>query len=220
MAERLARAQLVNATRGQIMDAAERLFAVHGVATVSNRQVSEAAGQGNNTAVGYHFGTKTDLIRAAMYRHTQQIEQLRLQKLTEGENPVDVHGWVSYLVRPVTEHLATLGVPSWYARFSAQVAADPTLRDIMVETSRASPSLQEMLEGLNRCLPDMPPEVHAERVDMTSQLMIHMCAERERALANDTLTPRDNWRGTATGLIDAITGMWLAPVTPTRGTGL
>lgn len=46
------------------MTAAERLYAEHGVFGMSNRQVSEAAGQGNNAAVGYHFGTKTDLVRA------------------------------------------------------------------------------------------------------------------------------------------------------------
>ena len=31
---------------------------------VSNRQISEAAGQGNNAAACYHFGTRTDLLRA------------------------------------------------------------------------------------------------------------------------------------------------------------
>src|ERR1700686_2031953 len=51
-------------TREAILTAAERLFAEHGVYAVSNRQVSEAAGQGNNAAVGYHFGTKADLVCA------------------------------------------------------------------------------------------------------------------------------------------------------------
>ena len=37
-----------SSTREAILTAAERLFAEHGVYAVSNRQVSEAAGQGNN----------------------------------------------------------------------------------------------------------------------------------------------------------------------------
>ena len=38
---------------------------------------------------------------------------------------------------------------------------------------------------------------------MARQLMVHMFAERERALAEGTPTPRSSWHGAATGLIDA-----------------
>jgi tetracycline repressor-like protein len=50
-------------TKDLIRATAERLYAQHGVTAVSNRQIGEAAGQGNNTAVGYHFGTRADLVR-------------------------------------------------------------------------------------------------------------------------------------------------------------
>src|SRR5699024_7108128 len=59
-----ARADRGAGTREVILDTAERLFVEHGTGVVSNRQISEAAGQGNNTAVGYHFGTRADLVRA------------------------------------------------------------------------------------------------------------------------------------------------------------
>jgi hypothetical protein len=52
---------------------------------------------------------------------------------------------------------------------------------------------------------------------MARQLMVHMLAERERALAEGTPTPRANWHDAGTGLIDAIVGIWLAPVTPADG---
>ena len=58
---RSVRAERASTTQEAILKAAERLYAEHGVFAVSNRQVSEAAGQGNNAAVGYHFGTKADL---------------------------------------------------------------------------------------------------------------------------------------------------------------
>jgi hypothetical protein len=44
-------------------------------------------------------------------------------------------------------------------------------------------------------------------------LMVHMTAERERALAGGTPTPRASWPDAAAGLTDAITALWLAPVT-------
>ncbi|WEO99306.1 TetR family transcriptional regulator [Streptomyces sp. FXJ1.172] len=212
MARRTARTEQVSATREAILGAAERLFAEHGVYAVSNRQVSEAAGQGNNAAVGYHFGTKADLVRAVARRHAEHIETLRERALAAAGDSTDVRDWVDCLVRPVTEHLAGLGSPTWYARFCAQVMTDPALHEIMVEESMTSPALRQAIEALNRTLPELPPEVRAERGQMVRQLILHTCAERERALAEGTSTPRASWAEAATGLADAIVGLWLAPV--------
>ncbi|MEV0381342.1 TetR/AcrR family transcriptional regulator [Nonomuraea sp. NPDC050643] len=207
------RAERVSATREQILTAAERLFAEHGVHAVSNRQVSEAAGQGNNAAVGYHFGTKADLVRAIVRKHGERIELLRGRLLAEIGDSAEVRDWAACLVRPLTEHLADIGSPTWYARFAAQVRTDPGLREIMVGEAMTSPTLRRILEGLNRCIPELPPEVRAERDDMASHLMVHVCAQRERALAEGLPTPRTSWHAAATGLIDAITALWTAPVT-------
>ncbi|MFF3753241.1 TetR/AcrR family transcriptional regulator [Streptomyces sp. NPDC002018] len=206
------RAERGDATRELILTTAERLFAEHGVFAVSNRHVGEAAGQGNNAAVGYHFGTKTDLVRAIARRHSEPMERLRLRMVDEIGGSTEVRDWVACLVRPATEHLAALGSPTWYARFGAQVMTDPVLREIMVQESLSAPSLRRIRAGFDRCLPALPPEVRAERTDMARQLMVHMCAERERALAQDTPTPRSSWHDAATGLIDALVGLWLAPV--------
>ena len=213
MTGKTVRAERVGATRESILTAAERLFAEHGVFAVSNRQVSEAAGQGNNAAVGYHFGTKADLVRAIVRKHVEPIERVRLRMLAEIGDSSDVRDWVACLVRPNAEHLAALGNPTWFARFGAQVMTDPAFREIMVEEALTSRALLRIIDGLNRCLPDLPVEVRAERYDMARQLMVHVCAERERALAEGTPTPRSSWHDAATGLIDAIVGLWLAPVT-------
>ena len=213
MATRTARADRATATRELILTTAERLFAEHGVFAVSNRQVSEAAGQGNNAAVGYHFGTKTDLVRAIARKHAGQVEQMREQTLAGVGDSPDLRDWIACLIRPITEHLDALGNPTWYARFGAQVMADPVLRKIMSEEAQTSPTMQRIVDGLDRCLPELPSDVRLERMDMTRQLMVHMLAERERALADGTPTPRASWHDAATGLIDAIVGLWLAPVT-------
>lgn len=206
------RAERAHATRELILTAAERLFAEHGVLAVSNRQVSEAAGQGNNTAVGYHFGTKADLVRAIARKHLAQVEEIRQRMVSElGDSP-GIRDWLSCLVRPVTEHLDAVGSPTWFARFGAQVMTDPTLRPIIIEETRSSPSQVRILVELNACLADLPDDVRAERHDMARQLLVHMIAERERALADNTPTPRASWHDTATGLVDALVGLWRAPV--------
>lgn len=205
-----------NETREFILATAERLFAEQGVAAVSNRQVSEAAGQANNFAVGYHFGTKADLVLAIVRRHAPAIEQRRAEMLVAIKGSSDLRDWVGCLVRPLTDHLASLGSPSWYARFIAQVTIDPAFRRMVVDETVASASMQETIEGLNRCMPVLPEDVREERGDMSRQLIVHMCAERERALQAGTATPRATWEAAAVGLVDALVGLWLAPFTPTK----
>ncbi|MEV6643628.1 TetR family transcriptional regulator [Amycolatopsis sp. NPDC051371] len=202
-----------HATREAILTAAERLYAEHGVLAVSNRQISEAAGQGNNTAVGYHFGTRADLVRAIARRHSERVEELRARMLAALDDGAGLRDWVACLVHPSTEYLAAAGRPSWFARFTAQVMTEPSLRSAVAVETLSSPSLARTVDGLSRCLPELPAEVRAERNAMTRQLLIHTMAERERAVAEGGDTPRASWREAATGLTDALVGLWLAPVT-------
>ncbi|MET1076357.1 MAG: TetR family transcriptional regulator, partial [Umezawaea sp.] len=116
-------------------------------------------------------------------------------------------------------HLASLGEPTWFARFSAQVMTDPAFQGIVSEDALAEASLREVLDNLGRCLPDMPPDVRADRANMVRHLLVHVFAERERALAEGDATPRPTWDSAATGLIDAITGLWTAPVAAVRTSG-
>jgi hypothetical protein len=57
---------------------------------------------------------------------------------------------------------------------------------------------------------------------MVRNLMMHTCADFERAFAegaqsahisHNSLMPRTTWSSVASGLIDAIVGLWQAPVT-------
>ncbi len=203
-------------TREYIVATAERLFAEQGVTAVSNRQVSEAAGQANNFAVGYHFGTKADLVLAIVRRHAPSIEQRRSEMLAAIKDSSDLRDWISCLVRPHTEHLASLGSPSWFARFIAQATTEPAFRRVVIDETIASASMQQTIEGLNRLMPVLPEEVREERSDMSRQLIVHICAERERALQEGTATPRATWEDAAVGLVDALVGLWRAPFTPTK----
>jgi AcrR family transcriptional regulator len=214
---RAARSERASSTQEAILVAAERLFAEHGVFAVSNRQVSEAAGQGNNAAVGYHFGTKADLVRAIEEKHRWPVEQLRERMVAELSNSgdsADMRDWVKCLVRPLTDHLEALGNPTWYARFAAQAMTDPAYYNIIVKGALSSPSLVQVVDGIGRCLPDLPTEVRFERNIMARNLLMHTCADRERALATGTAMHQLSWRTAASGLVDAIVGLWLAPVTP------
>jgi len=207
------RADRASSTQEAILSAAERLYAEHGVFAVSNRQVSEAAGQGNNAAVGYHFGTKTDLVRAIEQKHRASIERLLESMVAKSGDSTELRDWVSCLVCSLTEHLAQLGNPTWYARFAAQALADPEYQKIVVKDALASPSLVRVVDGITRCVSGLPPAVVTERNIMARNLMMHTCADFERAFADGATVPRTNWEAVGSGLIDAIVGLWMAPVT-------
>lgn len=214
---RVVRTERASSTQEAILAAAERLYAEHGMFAVSNRQVSEAAGQGNNAAVGYHFGTKADLVRAIEQKHRGPVEQLREHMVAEvltSPAGATMRDWVACLVRPLTEHLATLGNPTWYARFAAQAMTDPAYHNIIVKDALSSPSLVQVINGINHCIPHLPSDVRFERNLMASNLLMYTCADFERALGAGASMPRSSWQTAATGLIDAIVGLWLADVTP------
>jgi AcrR family transcriptional regulator len=211
-----ARGRAADGTRELIMGTAERLFAEHGVSAVSSRQISEAAGQGNNAAVGYHFGTKVDLIRAIVRRHNQRIELRRQQMVEAVGADAGVRDWVECLVRPLTDHLAELGSPCWYARFALQVSTDPVLREIFSDELRASPAVARISAGLRPSLTALPREVREQRLWMIRHLIAHTCADRERTLAEAARSGRADWDRAARLLADAVAGLLLAPVSGRR----
>ena len=133
---RSARADRADSTREAILTAAERLFAEHGVFAVSNRQVSDAAGQGNNAAVGYHFGTKADLIRAIVRKHNEQVERLCQQMVDRARRlRTELRDWVDCLVRPLATHLTELGNPTMVRPFLG--AADARSRATAISCRRS-----------------------------------------------------------------------------------
>ena len=210
---RTARADRLAETREAIMSSAERLFAEHGLSAVSSRQIGEAAGQGNVTAVSYHFGGKPGLVRAIMIKHGEAVDRIRQRYVDEIGDSHDVRDWVGALVRPVPVHLGSLGIPSWHARFAVQVMTDPLMRAIVTDEALVRTHLRQTLDGLGRCLHTLSAQVRAERGDMARHLIIHTCAERERALAEGGAALHSSWERTADALTDAIVGLLTAPVT-------
>lgn len=210
---RTRRLDQVRLTRERILRTAERLFAEQGVVAVSNRQISEAAGQGNTAAVNYHFGTKADLVRAIVRRHSAELEILRERRVAGIRGSTDTRDWVDCLVHPFAEYLDNLGGTTWFGRFTAQLLACPQYGEIMVEEAIAEPAMLETIDGINRCLPDMPAHVRVERGEMARFLIMCTIADRERAVAAGRPTPRPNWTAAATGLVDAIVALWQAPFT-------
>lgn len=64
-------------TRERLLDAGRELFALHGALTTPLKQVVEAAGQRNSSALHYHFGGRDGLLFAIIAAHNDGIEAER-----------------------------------------------------------------------------------------------------------------------------------------------
>lgn len=102
------RAAAVAATRAQILDAAEHLFALEGIESVSLRRIGVAAGAANHFAVQYHFGDKAQLMRAIFERRLPALEARRVETLARLEAQGladDVHALIDVLLRPLADEV-------------------------------------------------------------------------------------------------------------------
>lgn len=105
--------------RDDLISAAERLFAERGSDVVSLREINTAAGSTNASAIQYHFGGRTGLIRAVLEKHDVAIEARRHGLLdayeaeAEGGGDGDLRALCAALVRPLAAELDVDGGPGY-----------------------------------------------------------------------------------------------------------
>ncbi len=87
-------------TRERLLDEAELLFAERGVQGTNTREIVEAAGQRNASAVTYHFGSREGLLLELLARRGAPVDRLRgTQRSALGDSP-DTAELVGCLVEP------------------------------------------------------------------------------------------------------------------------
>ncbi|WP_433445222.1 TetR/AcrR family transcriptional regulator [Nonomuraea sp. CA-141351] len=200
--------------RGAIMRAAERLYAADGFAGVSIRQIGEAAGQRNKSAVQYHFTGRDELVKAILAEHAEAMERHRVAMMSRLGEPGDMalEDKIRCVVLPHIEHHIDLGVPSWYGRFLGQVVVEPALREYAVRANLETPSLRRLYDATHWATqgqgePD--PCGRAQREAMTRVLIVHMCAELEGDLATGHTAEHAaaSWRRLGEHLVMAVCGL-------------
>ena len=119
-------------TRNRLIDAAESLFAEHGVAGVSLREINRAAGAKNAVAVQYHFGDREGILRAINAKHFPAIDARRHAMLDEYEaqGEDDIRALAAAWVRPLTSKLDdTSGGLAYLQIYAELMTLLPSLRD-------------------------------------------------------------------------------------------
>lgn len=196
--------------REALLDAAEELFAVHGIDAVSNRRIAEQAGSANHSAIAYHFGSRDALIRALITRYIGSMDDRRTELIAELDDEPTVYDVVRCRLLPLFEYLETLPRPSWRAQFLAQVRFVPSAAAAL-EESLAETDIGRDIALLKSRVEGVTDTILRGRSSIIGHLVLGVCAEYE-ARTNDDPAQRD-WISLAYFLIDASAGMLSAPVT-------
>ena len=178
-------------TKNQIKAAAQMLFARHGVDAVTVQQIVAAAGQRNNAALHYHFGSKEELIRQLVVDGAAVLEERRrgmLQEIEARGGPASIREILNVLVMPVIE-LASDERSRGYIRFTSflQTSDRRTLRSALNNRwNTGYVACFEHLKGMLR----LPPTLIEQRLILFSIYANAILSAREAALESKSRSDR------------------------------
>jgi AcrR family transcriptional regulator len=202
-------------SKDMLMDAAERLFAEFGIEAVSSRQIALAAGQRNQSAIRYHFGTKDDVLRALLQSRVSEINRRRAALLAEMEEPgkvPELRGLIRAIAVPLAEKVASSPQGSNFVRFLAHLFSDRRRRDLWLTEGEEAGLLRRIYHDIRLLAPEMPDALWSERLRMMIGGIIHSLADRERLQAQRRARHSLNNDAFLSNLIDAGMAIITAPV--------
>lgn len=151
-------------TRQSLLDAAERLFAQHGIDAASLRAITREAGA-NLASVHYHFGSKDGLVRAVFARRLGPMNQERLElldRLLAEREPPPLEAVIRAFVAPVVSmgcglaDVETESSARQFPRLLSRAFGEPEERARAILLDEFRLVKERYLEVFARLLPDLP----------------------------------------------------------------
>ncbi|WP_433324274.1 TetR/AcrR family transcriptional regulator [Spirillospora sp. CA-294931] len=194
-------------TRERLLDAAQRLYAERGLDAVSLREINQAAGARNATAVQYHFDGRRGIVEAIYARHLPEVEARRhaLLDACEAAGEPGLRDLAGALVRPLAARLADPGGRE-FLRIWADVINRP---DPIVPRAVLDDPADSLYRWRTLVEPLMEPEAARlhQRFTAIRYVAIDLARRaRSGAHADDRLF--------ASRLVDVVTAVLAAPVSP------
>jgi AcrR family transcriptional regulator len=196
-------------TRERLLDAAQELFAQTGSWTTPLARVVRAAGQRNQSAVHYHFGSREELIYALIERDRAREMQERLAGLdrfeADGGND-DLRTALATLVLP-----SCAGLEEQRGRRLRMIIADVVRGIGDDELADPRPAdLARTVRLIETAMPPIPARARTTRIAAAMRLLIEMTAARARTIeAGDR--PLVGTRAFERDLVEMLHGLLTAP---------
>ena len=180
-----------HATRGRLLDTAERLFAERGVFGVSLREIRIEAGARNTNAVQFHFGDRDGLFEALLERHMPRIAAIQrdlLDAARAGGRSNDARSLVEVLVRPTADYVTLGASERAWIKIMSELSGEPDLEVVDIRSVAPDSAIvasRKLYAQLTRLVPDI---IAAERMFVLAQSTVHICADRARLHDNASIS--------------------------------
>lgn len=173
-----------DATRLDLLEAAEQLFAEHGIAAVPLRDIGISAGQKNHAAVQYHFGDRESLVREIIAYRATLSEQLRVEMFADlvSRGQPQVCDLVRVFVVPLAAHLEERS--HYLAFMSRYITERGGYRGLGPSMGIPSATVSTLRTLLGRLLPGHPAVVLDERWMVLMTSTIHTLARYQAVLVS------------------------------------
>ena len=175
---------------------------------VTVREIVNAAGQRNVSALTYHFGSREGLLEAILIQHGDPTDVARGEHLARIGRDASTRELVDALVVPYAAHLATPQGRD-YLRIVAQLA--PLFSAWREANPGTGPYLLEILAMLEQRPHQLPAAIRRERVVEMIMLMTVALAERARLVESEESLELDE-PTFAANLTDVLVGVLEAPL--------
>jgi len=173
---------------------AEKLFAKSGIDAVPLREIARSAGNGNNNAVQYHFGSREGIVKAIFSYRIHQLAMMRTALLAEsgarGET-LDLKRIVRAWLLPVAQLVDENGKHTYAAFMSHYVLQSVSSENpfVMANTPAEAASLRQSVDLIVAALPDVPRQTLLERIQLTYLTFANMLVRHDKSdPAGDTAT--------------------------------
>lgn len=165
-------------TRQRILGAAEELFARHGFAGASLRQVTASA-KVNLAAVNYHFGSKENLIEEVFRRRLDELNARRLELLAQcrDQPQLSLEEVLDAFVRPALELSLSDNGGAAFVRVLARAYAEHDERLRRFLSDNYGHVLKEFAAVFARLLPRLDKEELYWRLDIVSGALTYAMAD-------------------------------------------
>lgn len=198
----------------RMLDVAEQLFARKGIDNVSNREILRDSGQGNLSAVLYHFGSRDALVGALLSRRIRFINALRQRRLDEldasGRVPT-VHALVSLAIRALADTVLTQPWAPAYVCVSAQALFSPGIAFGKLVMPDAWGPQNRLVAALRQLLPHLPEAVFRERIRILTYESVYSVARWVQAHGAPTGRNRPKFEAMVSATTDFLAAGMDAP---------
>jgi AcrR family transcriptional regulator len=165
-------------TKQRILDAAEALFASHGFAGASLRQVTSSA-QVNLAAVNYHFGSKENLINEVLRLRLDKLNADRTQALQAAlaKSPTQLEDVLGAWIRPALAASANEKGSTAFVRILARTYAEQNERLRSFLHDNYGHVLRDFTTALGALLPHLDKQELYWRMDIITGALTFAMAD-------------------------------------------